>query len=280
MGEHSKIQWTDNTFNPWIGCNKVSPGCAHCYAERTFKRKPRWADCWGPNSRRSRTSDANWKKPIKWNKEAEASGETVRVFCASLADVFEYHHDVIKWREDLFELIQATPALTWQLLTKRPQHVLEMMPSEWYYEWPDNVQLGFSAENQDMFNKRILHVEAIKQRCNPKTVFVSIEPMLGPVRLGDYSEVVDWVIVGGESGPGARPMHTDWVRKMQSACECRLIPFFFKQWGEWVPSSQLEEQPTVVDLDRFLVIDDAAMYRVGKRNAPRTLDGKIYHQFP
>jgi protein gp37 len=134
MAENSNIEWTHHTFNPWIGCTKVSDGCKNCYAENLMDKRYGRVK-WGPQGTRVRTSEANWKKPLKWNREAEAKGERHRVFCASLADVFEDKPDqpeMEQWRLELLELIIKTPYLDWLLLTKRPENVRGMVYGDWF----------------------------------------------------------------------------------------------------------------------------------------------------
>ena len=178
--ENSKIEWTDHTFNPWIGCQKVSPGCDHCYAETMMDHRYGKVE-WGPHGERKRTSDENWKKPVKWNREAEAfrrnHGHRPRVFCASLADVFD-NQVPAAWRKDLFELIRKCDKMDWLLLTKRPQNILKMLPPDWGAGYP-NVWLGMTAEDQPHFDQRWKHLQKI-----PASIkFVSYEPALGPLHL-------------------------------------------------------------------------------------------------
>ena len=263
MGSNSKIEWTGtrlpdgtwepgNTFNPWVGCTKVSPGCDHCYAEGWAKRSG--LVTWGGDRRR--TSAANWRQPIKWNRQAAAAGVRKRVFCASLADVFD-NQVPAEWRADLWALIGETPALDWLLLTKRPQNAAKMIvdarraclggvdAADEHFQWPwPNVWLGTTVENQAEADRRVPHLLAV-----PAAVrFLSCEPMLGSIDLmragatevdcvapgeaniGAFSRgLVDWIIVGGESGPGARPMHPDWARSLRNQCQAAGVPFFFKQ---------------------------------------------------
>lgn len=293
--ENSRIEWTDHTFNPWIGCTKVSDGCKHCYAETLMDKRYGKVE-WGPQGQRIRTSAANWRKPLKWNREAAAAGKRARVFCASLADVFEDKPDqpeMDKWRVELFQLIQDTPSLDWMLLTKRPENVMEMVKAagaEWYYELP-NVWIGTSVENQEQADKRIPALLTI-----PAAVrFLSMEPLLGAVSLDngetswltcngnctDESEDVcqsfeytdkcfhgiDWVIVGGESGPNARPMYPAWALNIRDQCQAAGVPFFFKQWGEWLPTEDVWG-------------NHFDFRKVGKHAAGRLLDGREWDEFP
>lgn len=242
MAENSAIEWTTHTFNPWIGCTRVSPGCQHCYAE-TLMADRYGRVVWGPKGERSRTSDANWKKPLAWNRAAEKAETVARVFCASLADVFDEHASILpEWRAELFALIDATPWLDWQLLTKRPENVMGMLPDAWH-EWgiPRNVWIGTSVEDQRRAGERIPALLKIPARVR----FLSCEPLLAPVDLRTvYRDAMDeahdvnclnggigWVIVGGESGKGARPMNLEWARDIVRDCRNADVPVFVKQLG-------------------------------------------------
>lgn len=254
MGENSSISWTHHTFNPWWGCTRVSPGCTNCYAE-TFAN--RVGIKWGPQAERRLFGDKHWNEPLKWNREAEKAGERRRVFCASMADVFEDRPELTAERRKLWALIERTPALDWLLLTKRPENMGWMTPGGWASGWPENVWAMTSVENQEVAAQRILHLLEL-----PAVVHgLSIEPLLGPLDLrrievvapstfgpGVYLDAltghligpddmlanrIKWVIVGGESGHGARPMHPSWVRSLRDQCAAAGVAFFFKQWGEW-----------------------------------------------
>lgn len=257
MGERTDIAWATSTFNPWIGCTKVGPGCDNCYAEALMdKRFGRVA--WGSGNTRKRTSEANWRQPLRWNAEAAKTGQPWRVFCASLADVFDNDVDPA-WRADLFDLIRRTPALTWMLLTKRIGNAEDMLPGGWYAgsESPNgplpNVWLGATVVNQEEADRdipKLLRVPAAVR-------FLSIEPMLGLINLTDFqpfrlhayksikrargilNEKVDWVIVGGESGKQARPFHIEWARDIVRQCKAAGVPVFVKQMGA-VPFDPLE----------------------------------------
>jgi protein gp37 len=235
MGESSKIEWTTHTFNPWIGCMKVSPGCDHCYAESLSKRYG-WAT-WGQRKTattepsvgtRKRTSEANWRKPLQWAKTAGAAGERHRVFCASLADVFD-NQAPPEWRADLFKLIRQTPELDWLLLTKRPENIKKMLPLDWGGDYA-NVWLGTTCEDQANYDRRWPILANIPAAIR----FISYEPAIGP--LDPYGVVVpkgfrtpDWLICGGESGPGARMMDPEWARHARDECEINCTAFFMKQ---------------------------------------------------
>lgn len=306
MGDQSAIEWCDSTFNPWIGCTRVGPGCDHCYAEAMMDTRLGRVE-WGAGKARKRTSAANWRKPLTWDGQAfyqcsrcgwrgddstmaiadgggwcprcmDSDGAVLepasrRVFCASLADVFDNEVDPA-WRADLFELIAATPRLDWLLLTKRIGNAREMMEIAstgarmMGAEWPlPNVWLGATVVNQAEADRDIPKLLAVPARVR----FLSIEPMLGEIKLqlrvghryADYDGTsdcangcgcwagpfrsggpagvdplgacpkgklgIDWIICGGESGPGARPMHPDWARLLRDQCATAGVPFFMKQ---------------------------------------------------
>jgi len=323
MAESTAIEWTDATFNPWIGCTKVSPACDHCYAARQDEFRKWTPEGWG--GPRRRTSAALWKHPEKWNaqpfaecsacrwrgevREAptqDAPGETVhlcpacgkqalrearrRVFCASLADVFD-NEVPPEWRADLFRLIEKTPNLDWLLLTKRIGNASAMMFEARGGHLPllPNVWLGATVVTQEEADRDIPKLLATPARVR----FLSIEPMLGPVGLGRFllrccghlvpgndhgvygteppqccgqpepSFDLDWVIAGGESGPKARPMHPDWARSLRDQCAAAGVPFLFKQWGEWSPDDPGESGPRERDCAGVLPSGDAALYSQG-----------------
>jgi protein gp37 len=363
VAENSAIEWTDHTFNPWIGCTKVGPGCDHCYAE-TLSRA-RLGVVWGPGQERRRTKPANWAKPRKWNREAAAfaqdnGGRKQRVFCASLADVFDNEVDPA-WRRDLFDLIAETPNLDWLLVTKRIGNVAKMLAEIGIVHLPPHVWLGITVVNQAEADRDVPKLLAA-----PATIrFLSIEPMQGPVDLRWIAEPdeekdgvidallgcnwidgmgfgepfnpmrpghedrtmtrrvcspeadilanrkLDWVIVGGESGSGARPMHPDWARSLRDQCEDAGVPFLFKQWGEWAPIDALRlngggwatvgpigRRGNVRDwMDRYVTFQEDAgairvrghsftghatdlAYCVGKKAAGRLLDGVEHNGYP
>ena len=348
--ENSKIEWTDHTFNPWIGCTKVSAGCQFCYAEQLMDKRYGRVE-WGPSGTRIRTSEANWRKPLQWNRQKWAEcrkcklrvnyaktgwnrdGVTCpgcgelhpqpirpRVFCASLADIFEDRPELVEWRADLFRLIQDTPHLDWLLLTKRPENVNRMIEEATGFSESD-IWIGTSIENQEQADKRIpelLHIPA-------RVRFLSMEPLLGQVEFPTTSSFcfpdgfwrfdrfakhpfanlstnrsvslssrprnthrqratdcstsslneIDWVIVGGESGPNARPMHPDWARSIRDQCQAFDVPFLFKQWGEWMPDAK-----GIYRNVQSLFYGEEVMHRVGKKTAGRLLDGVEWSQYP
>jgi len=228
MADKTAIEWADSTFNPWEGCQKVSPACDHCYAEARNKRfGGGTAPNWGPRAPRRRTSPANWRKPITWQRQAkafhQAHGRKRRVFCASLADVFD-NQVPPEWRDDLWDLILKTPDLIWMLLTKRPQNIEAMKPDFWD-EIKDHVWLGATCEDQKRANENIPHL----LKHDAAALFVSAEPLLGPVDISAYCSQVDWIIAGSESGPNARPCNVDWVRTLKNQCVAADTAFFWKQ---------------------------------------------------
>lgn len=232
MGGETGIQWTDATFNPWVGCSKVSPGCAHCYAEAMDRRWGRKR--WGAGQARSRTSPSYWKQPHRWAAAALDAGVRRRVFCASMADVFDEEVPP-QWRADLFELIRATPSLDWQLLTKRPQHLEAMLPADWGDDGWSNVWLGVSAEDQEHLLQRLPLLLESPARVH----FVSYEPALGPLDPPDEALLLDWIIVGGESGTRARPFNLDWARRVVEWGRHTNTAVFVKQLG----GSPYEQRP-------------------------------------
>lgn len=248
----TKIQWTATpradgtfapgyTFNSWIGCAKVSPGCKNCYAAvDTFARvsASRGLPLWGEQAARHVTSDDNWRKPLRWNREAAAMGERRKVFCASLSDVFEARDDLDPHRARLWELIEATPALDWLLLTKRPEEIMQRIPERWRDGLPASVWVGTTVENQEMAEARIPHLLRVPARIR----FLSCEPLLDELDLsaflqaardglGDGPRAIDQVIIGGESGPKARPLDLAWARKLVQQCLAAGVKPFVKQLG-------------------------------------------------
>lgn len=221
MAENSGIEWTTHTFNPWIGCTKVSAACDHCYAEAWDNRFG--GERWGPHAARTRTK--TWGNPVKWNRQAAESGERPRVFCASLADVFDNHRSIQDaWRRELWALIRQTPNLDWLLLTKRPQNIARYLPADWGDGY-ENVWLGCTVEDQTEYDRRKSHLTAI-----PAVVhFLSMEPLQGHVDLRG-AEGLEWVIVGGESGNHYRPADPDWFRSLRDQCSAAGVAFLFKQW--------------------------------------------------
>lgn len=262
MAENTKIQWTTHTFNPWRGCTKISPGCTNCYAETMSHRNPSVLGVWGDNGTRVVASESMWREPLKWDKAAKAAGKRHRVFCASLADVFEGRPELASPRKRLGQLILDTPNLDWLLLTKRPRNWAVAARDMWIrfddsYPLPPNVWVGVSVEDQQRADERIPLLLQI-----PASVrFLSCEPLLGPVDFSksvpcgecgsldsdrgygcfNGNECVDvgwfgkaglhWVIVGGESGGGSRPFDIAWARSIRDQCRAAGVAYFFKQAG-------------------------------------------------
>lgn len=341
MGKITKVEWADHTFNPWRGCTKVSEACRNCYAESQAKRNPGVLGIWGDSGTRVVASEATWKEPLKWDRKAKAAGVRRRVFCASMADVFEdWRKEMLssngnplwwcggslsnspvpkggfpegiecRWatmqdvRRRMFSLAEVTKNLIYLLLTKRPENVLNMVPSSWLESWPENVWIGTTVENQQTADERIPHL----LRVPAKVRFMSCEPLLGPINLIPHrnadGEVVisqginaDWVIAGGESGPHARPMHPDWARALRDQCQAAGVPFFFKQWGCWEPVTPLYDgrDDTLEDGTESVMQRDGIwsdrdgqptdkrawlMRRVGKSAAGRMLDGREWNEVP
>lgn len=237
MAENSKIEWCDHTFNPWVGCTKVSPACDHCYAEGWAKRTGQ-AALW--SGQRRRTSETYWRQPYKWDRQAASLGRPARVFCASLADVFD-NQVPHEWRGDLFEMIDATPNLDWLLLTKRPQNIAKLLAecnscnniTNFAKLWP-SVWLGTTVENQEEMTRRGGHLLNV-----PATVhFLSCEPLLECVRLPPPDTLrhsLDWVITGGESGGQARLMRPEWASSLREQCFEMGVAFFMKQMTKKAP---------------------------------------------
>ncbi len=272
MGKNSKIEWTDHTFNPWWGCTKVSEACKHCYAEAWSKRVGQ--KVWGPKANRRFFGEKHWLEPIKWNADAKANHRRRRVFCASMADVFEDRRELDAWRQKLWNLIEATPQLDWLLLTKRPELVAGLV--RWNADWPHNVWLGTTVENQESAEVRLPHLSRL-----PAAVrFISAEPLLGRLNIDAWlSSTIDWVITGGESGPKARPSSPSWFRELLGQCMAAGVPFHFKQWGDWGPGQKLD--PRKRDTTTVREVDDGTMMlRVGKKAAGRLLDGETWDGLP
>ena len=333
MAETTEIAWCDSTFNPWMGCTRVSPACDNCYAAVSTPARTMGVP-WGAGQPRRRTSPANWSMPLRWEREHAAffaeHSRRRRVFCASLADVFDNEVDPA-WRADLLRLIADTPNLDWLLLTKRIGNAGRMIADTLrtmqadplartpHWPWP-NVWLGATICNQVEADRDIPKLLAVPAEVR----FLSIEPLLGAIDVrrwmgiavggsthqlmgedfyrcdltGAPLEGIDWVIAGGESGHGARPMHPDWARSLRDQCAGADAPFLFKQWGNWVVdeiarSPARSAMPGVDPKRRWLEVDGStyarstlertkayAMVNVGKRQAGRLLDGRTHGAFP
>jgi protein gp37 len=277
MAKNTQIEWTHHTFNPWWGCAKVSPACENCYADLWARRMGH--KIWGVRAPRRFFKDAHWNEPQVWNAEAQAQKTRHRVFCASMADVFEERRELDSQRERLWGVIKATPWLDWLLLTKRPENISTMVP--WREEWPANIWLGTTVENQDYAEERLPFL--LKHKASVR--FLSCEPLLGSLDLKHWFtrrgfHPIDWVIAGGESGPGARPMHPDWPARLLQQCQAHRVPFHFKQWGHWVPAELVadEEKPkSVVQLPQERAV---SMAKLSKKEAGRILQGSTWDEVP
>ncbi|MFZ5566018.1 MAG: phage Gp37/Gp68 family protein [Pseudomonadota bacterium] len=357
MAENSNIEWTDHTFNPWMGCQKVSPACDHCYAEVSTPARTMKVG-WGSGVPRHRTAPSTWGMPKRWNDNHEAfmaeHGRRQRVFALSLGDWLD-NEVPISWFVDMLEVIRTTPNLDWLLLTKRIGNWRKRMEAaqqylarghqegvgplrDWIAAWlngtpPHNVWVGATIPNQPEADRdipKLLQVPAAKR-------FLSMEPLLGPVKLQRFCACgcnktleqavdeamdgpsalnqfqaraaikttlgVDWVIVGGESGPSARPMHPDWARSLRDQCQAAGVPFLFKQWGEWaeiegdyqLSPDEAETEGYDPKTDCVLTPDGKVfahpndlpadvlgrwMTKLGKKAAGRLLDGRTWDEVP
>ncbi|TNC80279.1 MAG: hypothetical protein C9356_15240 [Oleiphilus sp.] len=224
MAETTGISWTDHTFNPWWGCTKIAPGCDNCYAATLDQRTG--GNYWDLKQAPRRTNPSNWNKVQTWNHKAESQGVRRKVFCGSMMDWCDKDAPAGA-RDDLFALIRNTPWLDWQLLTKRATLIERCLPSDWGEGYP-NVWLGVTVENPEFGYPRI---EAL-QRIPAEVKFLSAEPLLARLdgfasRLGG----INWVIIGGESGPGHRTMKSEWAEDAVAQCRRVAVPIWFKQWG-------------------------------------------------
>jgi len=240
MAQLSSIEWTEATWNPVTGCSKVSPGCAHCYAE-TFAERFRGV----PGHPYERGFDLQLRperleQPLEWTQPR-------MIFVNSMSDLF--HEDVPRqFIEAVLGVMAEAHWHTFQILTKRSERLAQLAPR---LSWPDNVWMGVSVENQ-RWACRVDHLREVPARLR----FLSCEPLLGPLRLN--LDGIDWVIVGGESGPHARPMKADWVREIRQQCQQTRVPFFFKQWGAYNEAGE----------------------RLGKKRAGRLLGERTWDSMP
>ncbi|MCJ7455278.1 phage Gp37/Gp68 family protein [Candidatus Bathyarchaeota archaeon] len=228
MGKVTKIPWAEGTWNPWYGCHKVSAGCLHCYAERDMK-------AYGKDPTVVTRSKTTFNDPLKWK-------EPRHILVCSWSDFFIEEAD--KWREEAWEVMRRAPQHIYMLLTKRAELIWKGLPDDWEPAAYPNVWLGVSVEDQYRYN-RIERVRRVPARVH----FASCEPLLGRLP-GMPLEHMEWVIVGGESGPHHRPMDPEWVREIRDQCVLSHVPFFFKQWSALRPGGD------------------------------RLLDGKIWDQYP
>ena len=214
MSTHSSIEWTESTWNPITGCTKVSPGCTHCYAERMARRLQAMGQPNYANGFTLTLHENSLEWPLRWKKPQ-------MIFVNSMSDLF--HEDVpLEFIQRVFDVMRRTPHHTFQVLTKRSGRLLELDPE---IDWPTNVWMGVSVENED-YTFRVDHL----RRTGAQVKFLSLEPLLGPLPDLDLRGI-HWVIVGGESGPGARPIEEEWVLDVRDRCVDAHVSFFFKQWG-------------------------------------------------
>lgn len=277
MSETTEISWTDHTWSPWEGCTKVGPGCDHCYAAARNGRFAAGSN-WGPGAPRRKTADASWRKPLQWAKQAKIDGTRPKVF-PSLCDPFDNEVDPA-WRHEFFDMIVATPELTWLLLTKRIGNAAAMIPAWLHGQMPGNVWLGATVVNQEEVDRDVRKLLNVPARLH----FLSVEPMLGPVSLRKFmgpgfGPAPMWVICGGESGSQARPMHPDWAQALRDECAAAGVPFHFKQWGEWVPMMGHADGVPVRG-KKFIHADGTVMGYAGKKAAGRLLGGARHDGFP
>lgn len=272
MGANTSIEWAHHTFNPWIGCTRVSPACDHCYAaaiNHRFRGKN-----WGAGAPRPRTSETNWTQPLIWDRAAARVNTRRRVFCASMADVFD--NEVPQaWRDDLFTLIRQTPHLDWLLLTKRVGNVQSMLPADWGTGYP-NVWLGITVVNQNEVDRDIPNLQRIPAALH----WLSMEPLLGPVTFNaQLLRLIRWIVVGGEAGAKARAMHPQWAIQIRNQCATMGMAFLFKQWGEWLPILG-HAHGVRINPRRFEFPDGTLMGFAGKKNAGRLLEGRSWNEYP
>ena len=298
MAKNTTIAWTHHTFNPWLGCDPVpdSPACDHCYNKGSVW--PRLGV--GPGLPRRRTGAAYWQQPMAWDREAAKTGVKQRVFCGSACDYLDQHPTIrLEWRGELWDLIRKTPNLIWMMLTKRIEHFMPVTQELWgrwgavSLEDMANVRLGVTAENQEQWDKRV----TMLRRFHCAGRFVSCEPLLGRIDAGQGGlEGIDWVIGGGESGPKARISHPLWARFLREQCGVAVVPFMWKQWGEWGPDISQYHGPKLLPQQVAWCNEDGSVrtvgtaglncdspqlsHWIGKKAAGHILDGVEYMQIP
>lgn len=245
MGETSAIEWTDATFNPWWGCTRISPACDGCYADTWALRLG--MKLWDNGQYRT-FGPKHWAEPLKWNARAKREGKRLRVFCASMADVFDKDAPESE-RQKLWELIEATPHLNWLLLTKRVGNVLRMIPVRWRQQLPKNVWLGISVVTMAEVVRDVPKLQAIPAYIR----FLSMEPLIEDVWMEHYLDGIHWVIVGGESGRKPRPMLPAWADNIRLDCEIVGVSFFFKQGSaaNWPAFKDFATFPAALQVREF-----------------------------
>lgn len=276
MAENSAISWTRHTWNPWMGCTKVSPACDGCYAEALMDKRYGKVQ-WG-NHPRIRTGAHTWNDPMRWQRQADKDGDRPFVFCASLADIFDNQVDP-QWRVDAFDVMRKTPRLVYLLLTKRPQNIVRLADAAGGL--PENAAIGTTVEDQKRADINLPALQVAKIELRPLFTFGSFEPLLGPIIIRP-AFMPDWIITGGETDQGghrARPTHPEWFRSLRDQAALMGVAFHHKQNGEWVQAghesifSATENLPVDHSLGRLMV-------RVGKKRSGRTLDGVTHDAFP
>ncbi len=283
MAENSGISWTTHTWNPWMGCTKISPACDGCYAEALMDKRYGKVQ-WG-NAPRVRTGAHTWNDPFRWQRQAEKGGDRPFVFCASLADIFDNQVDP-QWRTDAFEVMRKTPRLVYLLLTKRPQNIVKMAAEAGGL--PENSAIGTTVEDQQRADINLSWLTSARIGTRPLFTFGSFEPLLGPVIIPS-GLMPDWVITGGETDQGghkARPTHPDWFRSLRDQAQAAGVAFHHKQNGEWLAWGQKLENGNDnflsfrKDPERFQHMGDEILSKVGKKLSGRTIDGVIHDAFP
>jgi protein gp37 len=322
----SKIEWCHHTVNFWWGCSfaryldgSVREECEHCYALLLSKLFSRGRATWGPNGNRWIRHEKAVAELQKLDRDAGKRGVRERVFVNSMSDTFEDRDDLNAARSALWNAVPHLLHLDILLLTKRPQNVNRMVPQAWLLSWPAHVWIGTTCGTQKAADENIPHLLRIPARVR----FLSCEPMVGPVNIYDMANAplgcpwedakIHWVICGGESGPGARPMHPDWARSLRDQCQAAGVAFFFKQWGEWCPGvarlkpynhakpEEYVNEVRWVSTGKTVGITERTQqrnlttperephrfedgeiltYRIGKEEAGRLLDGREWNEMP
>lgn len=240
MGENSKIEWTVHTWNPWIGCTQVSPACDRCYAMVMMDQRYGRVT-WGAGQDRKRTSEQNWKMPLRWNKAAAEAGRIDTVFCLSLGDFWDNEVDP-RWRREATARMEETPNLLYLILSKRIGNAIRMSdPMAGNNCLPTNAALGATMVTQEEWDRDLPKLKEAGQMLGARFTFASVEPMLERIKATEFP---DWVIVGGESGRQPRYMHPDWARYMRDDCAKAGVAFFMKQMTDKkpIPSDLLVRQ--------------------------------------
>jgi protein gp37 len=285
MAENSAISWTRHTWNPWMGCTKISSACDGCYAEALMDKRYNKVK-WG-NAPRVRTGAHTWNDPFRWQRQAERDGDRPFVFCASLADIFDNRVDP-QWRADAFDVMRKTPRLVYLLLTKRPQLIVKLADA--VGGLPSNAALGTTVEDQKRADINLPALQVAKIETKPLFTFGSFEPLLGPIVIPP-AFMPDWVITGGETDQGghkSRPTHPEWFRSLRDQALAAGAAFHHKQNGEWVPLRENGDGEWPTDNGGFCRLtfsgEKAAggwpMQKVGKKRAGRLLDGVTHDAFP